>query len=81
VGPREGAVALGDPLGVEGVRVEEVAVELGQVALPVGEPALLDAQPVALLREALLPGGQLGLGLQQLVQPLADGLGGGGNRG
>ena len=56
----EGAVALGDPLGVEGIRVEQVSLELGELAFPVGEPTLLHAQPVALLGEALLPRGQLG---------------------
>ena len=75
LGLGEGAVALGDPAGVESVRVEEIAVELSQLTLPVGEPTLLDAQPVALLPEALFPGGQLGLGLGELLDPLAGRVG------
>src|ERR671918_1477802 len=73
LGLGERAVALGDPLRPErGVGIEQVALELGELALAVGQPSLLDPQAVALLREELLAPRNLGLALDQLAEPLLE---------
>ena len=67
----ERAIALGHPLGAERrVWVEQVALVLGELLLPVGEASLLDAEAIGLLGEHPLARCQLGLGLGELPEPV-----------
>jgi hypothetical protein len=62
----------GPPRRERGVRVEEIPLELRELALPVCEPVLLDPQPVALLGEEPLTFGDLRRAFRELAEALLD---------